>query len=90
MRVSICVCTFKRAEMLKILLKGIDSLIFRKCPVPDITVVVVDNDPEKSAQSYARMPLVNGPSFMQASPNPELQLRAIVPLGRLAARSSWP
>jgi GT2 family glycosyltransferase len=49
-RVAVCVATYRRREMLAELLVGLSNLVFRKLPVPEITVIVVDNDPERSAE----------------------------------------
>jgi succinoglycan biosynthesis protein ExoM len=50
LRVALCVATYRRREMLGELLIGLSNLVFRKMPEPEITVIVVDNDPEKSAE----------------------------------------
>jgi GT2 family glycosyltransferase len=49
-RVAVCVATYRRREMLAELLVGLSNLVFRKLPAPEITVIVVDNDPERSAE----------------------------------------
>jgi succinoglycan biosynthesis protein ExoM len=49
-RVAVCVATYRRREMLAELLVGLSNLVFRKMPAPEITVIVVDNDPERSAE----------------------------------------
>jgi succinoglycan biosynthesis protein ExoM len=49
-RVAVCVATYRRREMLAELLVGLSNLVFRKSSAPEITVIVVDNDPEKSAE----------------------------------------
>ena len=57
--VAICIGTFKRRDLLRKLLSGVAQLAFRKMPVPEITVVVVDNDSEGSAEdicSAAQLP----------------------------------
>src|SRR5215211_155674 len=51
MRVAVCVITYRRPEGLKRLLKGLDTLIFEKNPLPDLEIIVVDNDPMGSAQA---------------------------------------
>ncbi len=49
-RVAICITTYCRREMLAELLVGLSNLVFRKLPAPEINVIVVDNDPERSAE----------------------------------------
>lgn len=44
MRVAICIATFKRTKMLQELLRGISELTFHKVPIPEIQVIVADND----------------------------------------------
>jgi succinoglycan biosynthesis protein ExoM len=53
-RVGICIPTFKRPRLLRQLLEGLRELTFRKTPAPEITVVVVDNDVERSAEDTCR------------------------------------
>jgi hypothetical protein len=48
-RVGICITTFKRRDLLRQLLAGLSRLSFDRMPTPDILVVVVDNDPRRSA-----------------------------------------
>lgn len=50
MRVSVCVLTFRRPFGLRTLLEGLEALEFRRSPEPDLEVVVVDNDPEGTAE----------------------------------------
>lgn len=50
MRVAICICTFKRRELLAKLLSGVAELTFSKVAAPEISVVVVDNDAARSAE----------------------------------------
>lgn len=50
MHVAICIGTFKRAELLRKLLVGVSQLAFRKMPVPEISVIVVDNDTFQSGR----------------------------------------
>jgi succinoglycan biosynthesis protein ExoM len=50
-RVAVCVATYRRREMLTELLVGLSNLSFRKSPEPEIKVIVVDNDPERSAEA---------------------------------------
>jgi succinoglycan biosynthesis protein ExoM len=54
MLISICVATYQRPEGLKRLLDGIDRLIFTRCDTPQIEVIVVDNDPTCSAQTFCQ------------------------------------
>jgi glycosyltransferase involved in cell wall biosynthesis len=49
-RVTICICTFKRRELLANLLSGVAELTFSKTAEPEISVVVVDNDAARSAE----------------------------------------
>jgi succinoglycan biosynthesis protein ExoM len=49
--VTICIATYKRPAGLKRLLRGIAALEFRKNAVPDIEVLVVDNDPAGEGRS---------------------------------------
>lgn len=52
MLVSICIATYQRPEGLKRLMAGIDRLVFTQLPLPTIEVIVVDNDPARSAQTF--------------------------------------
>ncbi len=54
MLISICVATYQRPEGLKRLLAGIDDLVFTRCDTPQIEVIVVDNDPNCSAQTFCQ------------------------------------
>jgi succinoglycan biosynthesis protein ExoM len=49
-QVAICIGTFKRHDLLRKLLIGVSELAFRKIPVPDITVIVVDNDSSRTGE----------------------------------------
>jgi len=49
-RVAICICTYKRQELLAKLLRGVSELTFSKVGAPEINVVVVDNDAARSAE----------------------------------------
>lgn len=49
MKVAACVVTYHRLDGLERLLRSFDSLRFEKVDVPDVKIVVVDNDPEGSA-----------------------------------------
>ena len=64
-RVGICVATYRRPRMLATLLKALDRQTFRKSVTPLVTIVVVDNDADGSAQivverlaATARWPLI--------------------------------
>lgn len=52
MRVAVCVITYRRPEGLRRLLNGLNELVFNKSPLPDLEIVVVDNDPTGSAQAF--------------------------------------
>jgi succinoglycan biosynthesis protein ExoM len=54
MHIAICVATFKRPKLLQRLLNGIAELRFVKVEVPEIGVVVVDNDPAGTAREICR------------------------------------
>lgn len=49
-RVGICIATFRRRELLRQLLAGVSRLKFEKMPLPEILVIVVDNDMQKTAE----------------------------------------
>ncbi|WP_088889062.1 glycosyltransferase family 2 protein [Leptolyngbya ohadii] len=48
--VSICIATYKRPEGLNRLLLGLNQLTFNAVPVPDIEIIVADNDANGSAR----------------------------------------
>ncbi|WP_299486062.1 glycosyltransferase [Acaryochloris sp. IP29b_bin.137] len=50
MKVSICIITFLRPDGLKRLLIGIANQKFKQIPMPNLEVIVVDNDVKQSAQ----------------------------------------
>lgn len=50
LRLSICVATFRRQDLLRELLIGIAQATFRRVPPPQIRIVVVDNDSSGSAR----------------------------------------
>lgn len=59
MRVAICICTFRRPELLSGLLNGIAGLRFHRVQEPQIQIVVVDNDEQASSREIcggARLP----------------------------------
>jgi succinoglycan biosynthesis protein ExoM len=49
LRVAICIATFKRTELLRKLLRGISELTFQKVPMPEIQLIVADNDAHGTA-----------------------------------------
>jgi glycosyltransferase involved in cell wall biosynthesis len=49
MKVAICVVTYRRLESLDRLLLSLRNLTFEKVPQPELSLVVVDNDPQRSA-----------------------------------------
>ena len=53
-RVAICICTFRRPELLRELLQGFGRLTFHKVAAPQIQIVVVDNDELASAEQVSR------------------------------------
>jgi succinoglycan biosynthesis protein ExoM len=58
MRVAICIATFKRTKLLQELLSGISELSFEKVPMPEIRVIVADNDECGTAADVCRsMPM---------------------------------
>ena len=50
-KVSICVATYKRPNLLRDLLVSLNSLTFIQSPTPVIEVIVVDNDSASSAEA---------------------------------------
>jgi len=54
--------------MLKRLLEGLDNLTFRKCPISEIVLVVVDNDPERSAQEACKNTIYKWPLIYVSEP----------------------
>lgn len=50
-RVSVCICTFRRQKLLRELLRELAKLTFRKVPIPRLEIIVVDTpDNSGSAQ----------------------------------------
>lgn len=47
---AVCVATHKRPHGLERLIDGLQALTFEKCAEPALEIVVVDNDPARSAQ----------------------------------------
>lgn len=60
-RVAICICTFRRQDLLRKLLLGIARLRFRKVQAPQIHIVVVDNDQSRSAEEACKATSVPWP-----------------------------
>jgi succinoglycan biosynthesis protein ExoM len=54
MLISICVITYKRPQSLRRLLDGINQLTFINCALPNLEVIVIDNDREGSASSVIK------------------------------------
>src|SRR6202034_4046170 len=54
MHIAICVATFNRPRLLDRLVSGIAELRFPKAGIPEITVIVVDNDASGSAKDVCR------------------------------------
>jgi succinoglycan biosynthesis protein ExoM len=54
LRVAICISTFKRIKLLQELLRGISELTFQKVPMPEIQVIVTDNDASGTAADVCR------------------------------------
>jgi succinoglycan biosynthesis protein ExoM len=50
MHIAVCCVTFRRPDGLRHLLEGLNHLTFVKNPVPEITVIVVDNDRARPMQ----------------------------------------
>ncbi len=50
MRIAICIGTYKRPELLRELLLGISQLTFCREPTPQIEIIIVDNDPLRTAE----------------------------------------
>jgi len=48
--VSLCVCTYKRPKELRRLLKSLNGLTFLKNNIPEIEIIVVDNEPSEVTQ----------------------------------------
>ena len=54
MHIAICIATCDRPKLLRKLLAGIAGLTFTKCAIPEITVIVVDNDVSGTAREVCR------------------------------------
>lgn len=50
MHIAVCIATFKRPKLLQKLLNGVADLRFVKAAMPEITVIVVDNDASETAR----------------------------------------
>lgn len=59
MLISICIATYQRPEGLKRLMGGLDRLIFNQIENPKIEVIVVDNDPTRSAENFCEQLKLN-------------------------------
>lgn len=68
MRIAICIATFHRLELLRELLSGISRLTFRRNPVPEIRIIVVDNDPLGSAAGVCRSAELRFPVHYRVEP----------------------
>ncbi|MGB5632831.1 MAG: glycosyltransferase, partial [Waterburya sp.] len=44
MLISVCVATYKRPKKLRLLLQGLNQLVFVEIDQPEIEVIIVDND----------------------------------------------
>ncbi|MGC2333802.1 MAG: glycosyltransferase [Candidatus Acidiferrales bacterium] len=53
-RIGVCVATYKRGDLLRRLLAGVSEQRFHKVLMPEIAVVVVDNDASRSAEQICR------------------------------------
>ena len=49
-KVAVCIATYQRPSMLRRLLASLQALRFEKVLEPDLSIVVIDNDPLGSAQ----------------------------------------
>jgi succinoglycan biosynthesis protein ExoM len=54
MQVAICIATFRRPRRLQKLLNGIAELRFLNVAIPELTVIVVDNDADGTAREACR------------------------------------
>ncbi len=68
LRVAICIATFRRAELLRKLLIGVSELAFRKVRVPEISVIVVDNDSSRTAEQVCAAILLPWPKKYVVEP----------------------
>lgn len=60
-RVAICICTFRRPELLRELLGAIGRLTFHKVQAPQLQIVVIDNDEFASAEEVSQAAAVPWP-----------------------------
>lgn len=51
LNICICIATFKRPQLLDKTLNSLFQLTFTKCETPNLRIIVVDNDAEKTAQN---------------------------------------
>jgi len=67
-RVAVCVITFRRPEGLERLLNSLDGLVFERNPLPDLEVIVVDNDPTGSARAFCERANLRWPIEYRVEP----------------------
>lgn len=84
MRVAICICTFRRPDLLRDLLHGIAGLTFRRVRKPQIEIVVVDNDDRATAREICNAVSLPWPIRYAVEPKPGITFarnRAIAEAG---------
>ncbi len=60
-RVSVCVTTFRRPELLRVLLDSLAHLSFEKVAKPAIEIIIVDNDVNQSAKPVCQTTGISWP-----------------------------
>jgi succinoglycan biosynthesis protein ExoM len=60
MRVAVCLTTYRRTNLLERALEGVSRLKFCKVAAPEMEVIVVDNDPSRSASGVCKSPMLSG------------------------------
>jgi len=80
-RVVICVISYRRPQGLARLLGGLDRQAFVRSPIPDLRVLVVDNDPEGSAEAVCAAARTN----LRVPIDYRLEPRRGIPFARNAA-----